>query len=63
MSAVSALWESGKKNFEADPSEAAGYVVGTIGTSFLPDYDTAWGKVIGKVAELVSVPVTSPMAR
>jgi hypothetical protein len=33
---VSALSQSAKKNFEADPSEATGYVAGTIATFFIP---------------------------
>jgi hypothetical protein len=33
---ASALWQSAKKNFEADPSEATGYVVGTVAQFFIP---------------------------
>jgi predicted nucleic acid-binding protein len=33
---VSALWQSAKTNFEADPSKATGYVAGTIATFFIP---------------------------
>jgi hypothetical protein len=33
---VSALWQTAKKNFEADPSKSTGYVAGTIATFFIP---------------------------